>query len=135
MSPPFIEPCSMCNLLNMNSTHSLPTWPHRQKQATTQNVTDRSFYFMSAKIFHFKSVKIFHSVHHQCHIPVVFHVDPILPETGVLLRQDLYLHDHLVVQLYHGLVQLAQVPAHVLPLLRQLLGHAQHISEQDSILK
>ena len=55
--PPFIEPCSMCNLLNMNSTHSLPTWPHKQKQATTQNVTDRSFYFMSAKIFHFKAAK------------------------------------------------------------------------------
>ena len=51
----------------------------------------------------------------------------VLLETVVLLSEYLDLHDHLVVQLYHALVQAAQVPAHLLPLLRQLLGDAQHV--------
>ena len=58
---------------------------------------------------------------------VVLHA--VLLETVVLLSEYLDLQDHLVVQLYHALVQPAQVPAHLLPLLRQLLGDAQHVPE------
>ena len=53
--------------------------------------------------------------------------DPVLLEAVVLLGQYLYLEDHLVVELYHALVQPAEVPAHLLPLLGELLRHADHV--------
>ena len=69
----------------------------------------------------------------QNNLPVFF-LEPILPEADVLLPDDLHLHDHLVMQLYHELMQLAQVSAHLLPLLGQLLRDTQYIPETKQLL-
>ena len=48
---------------------------------------------------------------------------------------DLHLEDHVVVELYHVVVEAAELPAHLLPLLRQPLRHSQDIPEDGEVTR
>ena len=59
---------------------------------------------------------------------------PVLPERVVLLGEDLDLHDELVVELHHRLLELSELAAHLVPLLGQPFADGHQLSAEQTIV-
>ena len=136
--------CMSCGLSILRANHLQLLFISRISHCRPQNIEPAHFY--SVNKWHFLAnnlrVVILRIIYEGENVVMGLRPSPVvvlhsvLLETVVLLCEYLDLQDHLVVQLYHTLVEPAQVPAHLLPLLRQLLGDIQHVPvvQQFSLL-